>query len=48
MLNTLNLLLLPVEAAGVPSHVWGHNNATTPVGMYFRYKSRPLAANDVV
>ena len=46
MLTSPNLLLGP--AYGVPHHIPGHNNATTLVGMYFRYKIGPLKAIDVI
>src|SRR5689334_5027958 len=46
MLTSPNLLLGP--AYGVPHHILGHNNATTPVGMYFRYMIGPLEAIDVI
>src|SRR6476620_2670230 len=46
MLTSPNLLLGP--AFGVPHHIPGHNNATTPVGMYFRYRIGPLEAIDVI
>src|SRR5690242_5333502 len=46
MLTSPNLLLGP--AYGVPHHIPGHNNATTPVGMYFRYRIGPLEAIDVM
>ena len=36
------------NAYGVPSHIPVHVIATTPVGMYFRYKVGPLHAIDVV
>src|SRR6476659_10179889 len=45
MLTSPNLLL--VHAYGVPHQRTGHNNATTPVGMYFRYSIGPLEAIDV-
>src|SRR6476660_4436291 len=46
MLTSFNLLLEP--AVGVPHDIPGHNNATTPVGMYFRYRIGPLEAIDVI
>src|SRR6478736_2996053 len=46
MLTSPSLLLRP--AYGVPHHIMGHNNATTPVGTYFRYKIGPLEAIDVI
>src|SRR6185295_9573182 len=46
MLTSPNLLLGP--AFGVPHHIPGHNNATIPVGMYFRYRIGPLEAIDVI
>src|SRR6185312_6578931 len=46
MLTSPNLLLGP--AFGVPHHIPGHNNATTHVGMYFRYRIGPLEAIDVI
>ena len=46
MLTSLNLLLGP--AYGVPHPIPGHKNATTPVGMYFRYRIGPLEAIDVM
>src|SRR5690348_15328912 len=46
MLTSPNLLLGP--AYGVPHHIPGHNNATKPVGMYFRYRIGPLEAIDVI
>ena len=33
---------------GMPRHILSHINATTPVGMYFRYKIGPLEAIDVI
>ena len=36
------------NAYGVPRHTLSHTNATTPVGMYFRFKVGPLQAIDVV
>src|SRR5689334_11926472 len=46
MLTGPNLLLGP--AYGVPHHIPGHNNATIPVGMYFRYKIGLLETIDVI
>src|SRR4029079_13896483 len=46
MLTSPNLQLGP--AYSVPHHIPGHTNATTPVGMYFRYKIGPLEAIDVI
>src|SRR5690348_16781761 len=46
MLTSPNLLLGP--AYGVPHHIPAHNNATTSVGMYFRYMIGPLEAIDVI
>src|SRR5690348_14004145 len=46
MLTSPNLLLGPAFA--MPQHIPGHNNATTPVGMYFRYMIGPLEAIDVI
>src|SRR5689334_6010641 len=46
MLTSPNLLLGP--AVGVPNHIPGHNNATTPVGIYFRYKINLLEAIEVI
>src|SRR6476620_6003992 len=46
MLTSPNLPLGP--AYGVPHHIPSHNNATTPVGTYFRYKIGPLEAIDVI
>src|SRR6476620_373117 len=46
MLTSPNLLLRPTF--GVPHHIPDHNNATTPVGMYFRYRIGPLEAIDVI
>src|SRR5512138_3257144 len=46
MLTSPSLLLRP--AYGVPHHIMGHNNATTPVAMYFRYMIGPLEAIDVI
>ena len=46
MLTSPNLLLQP--AYGVPHHILGYNSATTPVGMYFRYRIGPLDAIDVI
>ena len=46
MLTSPSLLLGP--AYGVPHHIMGHNNATTPVAMYFRYMIGPLEAIDVI
>ena len=46
MLTSPNILL--GHAFGVPHHIPGHNNATTPVGMYFRYKIGPLEAVDAI
>src|SRR6185312_9206249 len=46
MLTSPNLLLGP--AYGVPHPIPGHNNATIPVGMYFRYRIGPLEAIDVI
>src|SRR6476620_11045571 len=46
MLTSPSLLLGP--AYGVPHHIMGHNNATTPVGMYLRDMIGPLEAIDVI
>src|SRR6185295_18804505 len=46
MLASPNLLLGP--AYGVPHHIPGPNNATTPVGMYIRYRISPSEAIDVI
>src|SRR6476619_4574598 len=46
MLTNPSLLLGP--AYGVPHHIMGHNNATTPVAMYFKYMIGPLEATDVI
>src|SRR6185437_9799943 len=46
MLTSPNLLFGP--AFGVPHHIPGHDNATTPVGMYFIYRIGPLEAIDVI
>src|SRR6476661_8090043 len=46
MLTSPNLLFR--LAFGEPHHIPGHNNATTPVGMYFRYKIGPIEAIDVI
>src|SRR6476620_9474174 len=46
MLTSPNLLLGP--AYGLPHLIRGHPNATTPVGIYFRYKIGPLEAIDVI
>src|SRR5689334_22252177 len=46
MLTSPNLLLGP--AFGEPHHIPGHNNATTSVGMYFRFGIGPLEAIDVI
>src|SRR6185437_15457807 len=42
MLTSPNLLLGP--AFGEPHHIPGHNNATTSVGMNFRFGIGPLGA----
>src|SRR5690349_215974 len=46
MLTSPNLLLGP--AFGEPHLIPGHNNATTPVGMYFRYRIGQLKAIEVI
>src|SRR6476659_7075820 len=46
MLTSPSLLHGPTY--GVPHHIMGHNNATTPVAMYFKYKIGPLEAIDVI
>src|SRR6478736_3684331 len=46
MLTSPNLQLGP--AYGVPHHIPGRNNATTPVGTYLRYKIDLLEAIDVI
>src|SRR6185312_11339271 len=46
MLTSPNLLFGP--ALGVPHHIPGHNNATTPVGTYLRYRIGPFEAIDVI
>src|SRR6476620_7679586 len=46
MLTNPNLML--VHSYGVPHHIMGHNNATTPVAMYFRCTFGPLEAIDVI
>ena len=46
MLTSPNLLLGP--AYGVPHHIPGSDNATTPVGMYFRYKIDLIEAIEVI
>ena len=46
MLTSPNLLLGP--AVGVPHHIPGRDNATTPVGSYFRYKIGLVEAIDVI
>src|SRR6478736_5707751 len=39
---------LPNPCFALSHHIPGHNNATTPVGMYFRYRIGPLEAIDVI
>src|SRR6478736_6416770 len=39
---------LPNPCFALSHHIPGHNNATTPVGTYFRYKIGPLEAIDVI
>src|SRR5689334_12448837 len=46
MLTSPSLLLRPTH--NKPHHIMGHNNATTPVGMYFRCMIGPLEAIDVI
>ena len=35
-------------AYGLPHHIMRRNNATTPIGKYFRYNIGPLEAIDVI
>src|SRR5689334_24598549 len=46
MLTSPNLLLGP--AFNEPHHIPDHNNATTSVGMYFRFRIGPLETIDVI
>src|SRR5689334_14206215 len=46
MLTSPNLLLGPAD--GVPHHIPGRNNATTPVGILFKYKIDLLEAIEVI